>query len=93
VPRLSDTQLVPNCQEWIEVVLFDCDVVYGDHDVDDRLGCQSWDRSGTDVFDLDVLFCESFSDTPPVIAIDACPTVVMVVQLEVEPFGTPDEFD
>ncbi len=93
VPRFSDTQLVPDCQERVEVVFLGRDVVHGDHDVDDRLGCQPGHRGGTDVFDLDVHAGEGITDSPSVIEEDTCPSIVMAVQLELEPLRTPDELD
>lgn len=77
----THTQLITDSQKLVEVVLFGSDVIHTYNDVDDRLGCQSGDRGGADVFDQDVLPCQRLADPSAMMEKDVCPCFVITAQL------------
>ena len=93
VPWFSDPQFVPGCQKRVEVVLLGRDVVHCDHDVDDWLGCQSRNRGGTDMFDLEVLTSQSITNPPPMIAISVRPFGVVAAEPQLQLLGATDELN
>jgi len=77
----TNTQLITDSQKLVEVVLFGSDVIDTYNDVDDRLGGQSWDGGGADVFDQDVLPCQGLADSSSMVEKDVCPCFVIAAQL------------
>jgi hypothetical protein len=90
---LANPQFVTCGQQPVEVVLLCCDVGHRDDDVNNRFGSKTWNRSRSNVLDIDVHCRQRVKDPTPVMQVDLRPPGVIAAKADLERFWTTDDLD